>query len=261
MFFKAPEMSQSECDVKIASRVMNSGLADESTEGEFSVSSLLFTHNHRGEQHAARRLVKGQGGRQASSSHSTAETSALTPHSRMLTLYCIYETRSFWEGLTHPEPLSAHLETYKLNTYTLTQEATHRTACSPHHHAAQHNPSERVFKPNAQFSAHSSWEIPYSDSTSHSLHPVSSPEKWKLLYHRADRGPDEIKCAAQASAGMRASIHRWWSLSPLGFLEGEGTVQTQPATSGICRTTPVTNTHRNLEHWHLNSRSQCDSFS
>lgn len=36
LFFKdSPEMSQSGCDVKTTSRVMNSGLADESTEGGF----------------------------------------------------------------------------------------------------------------------------------------------------------------------------------------------------------------------------------
>lgn len=36
LFFKgSPEMSQSLCDVKTASRVMNSGLADESTEDGF----------------------------------------------------------------------------------------------------------------------------------------------------------------------------------------------------------------------------------
>lgn len=93
-------MSQSGCDVKIASRVMNSGLADESTEGGFSVSSLLFIHNHCGEQHAARRLVKGQGG-----SEPPAETPALTSHPRMLTLYCTYETRSFWGGLTPPRTI------------------------------------------------------------------------------------------------------------------------------------------------------------
>lgn len=51
IFKDSPEMSQSGYDVKTTSRVMNSGLADESTEGGFPPSRLLFTHNrhsHRG---------------------------------------------------------------------------------------------------------------------------------------------------------------------------------------------------------------------
>lgn len=32
---------------------------------------------------------------------------------------------------------------------------------------------------------------------------ISSSEKWKSLCHWADRGPDEIKCAVQASTGMQ----------------------------------------------------------
>lgn len=51
-------MSQSWSDVKTASRVMNSGLEDESTRGWVSESSLLFTHNPLGDLHAAGRLIK-----------------------------------------------------------------------------------------------------------------------------------------------------------------------------------------------------------
>lgn len=59
IFKDSPEMSQSGYDVKTASRVMNSGLADESTEGGFPPSSLLFTHNHHSHRGASRKPSQG----------------------------------------------------------------------------------------------------------------------------------------------------------------------------------------------------------
>lgn len=128
------------------------------------MSSLLFTHNHCGEQHAAR-LAQGHGGRQAQLL--TQPCSLLEKQPALTPTPLKYapspapmrHAPSKRDSL-HSETSSAHLGKHKQTEHLCSWKGgyasdTHSLLC----YLARHSPSEGVFKSNT------SWEIPSGDSS------------------------------------------------------------------------------------------------